>query len=410
MTSPSFPTPTPSKTGFPEHRKRTKPSAFKKRRQAEQAEGEASSNGLPATRPNDLLGSSQNAESKLRSGFAADDSRSIDRENKSRIDSMSPQEIEAAQKEIFNAMDPSLIQRLLRRANLDEGGASLLDGPPSGAGQSSAAAAQAAPTPPAVVVQDSHSAEPREDIAKPATAKPKPKKVVTFDDDAAPPAPTPQDLPLPLPTNTTHFPKQTVPDLDPADPDFLANLHKKYFPNLPADPSKLAWMAPVPTPNSTADRESPYYPGQSSLPVSALRFDFRGILIPPRLSRQIPTNMGLHNHGEAPEAAGYTIPELARLARSAVPGQRCIAFQTLGRMLYRLGKGEWGIGEGGRFGEEDDLAFGLWRCFVETRVLDSLAEAASVEDGAGHMASKAYAVEALWLLEKGGWKEKWRGL
>ena len=173
---------------------------------------------------------------------------------------MSPQEIEAAQKEIFNAMDPSLIQRLLRRANLDEGGASLLDGPPSGAGQSSAAAAQAAPTPPAVVVQDSHSAEPREDIAKPATAKPKPKKVVTFDDDAAPPAPTPQDLPLPLPTNTTHFPKQTVPDLDPADPDFLANLHKKYFPNLPADPSKLAWMAPVPTPLSLIHISEPTRP------------------------------------------------------------------------------------------------------------------------------------------------------
>ncbi len=205
-----------------------------------------------------------------------------------------------------------------------------------------------------------------------------------------------------LPTNTTHFPKQNVPDLNPDDPDFLENLHTKFFPNLPSDPSKLAWMAPIPTPHSTADRESPYYPGQSSLPVSALRFDFRGVLIPPRLSRQIPVSKGLHHHGEAPEAAGYTIPELGRLARSAVPGQRCIAFQTLGRMLYRLGKGEWGIGEGGRVGEEDDLAFGLWRCFLETRVMDSLHEAASVEDGAGHMASKAYAVEALWLFEKGG--------
>ena len=50
-------------------------------------------------------------------------------------------------------------------------------------------------------------------------------------------------------------------------------------------------------------------------------------------------------------------------------------------MLFRLGNGEWGIGEGGRVGEEDDLAFGLWRCFRETRVIDSLLEAASVEDG-----------------------------
>ena len=57
---------------------------------------------------------------------------------------------------------------------------------------------------------------------------------------------------------------------------------------------------------------------------------------------------GLHHHGAAPEDAGYTIGELAHLARSTVPAQRCVAFQTLGRVLYRLGRGEFGgRGRGG---------------------------------------------------------------
>ncbi len=130
--------------------------------------------------------------------------------------------------------------------------------------------------------------------------------------------------------DTTHFPRPHAPDLDPSDPDFLENLHQKYFPDLPADPSKLAWMAPIPSEGSLADRDSPYHPGQDSLAVSQLRFNFMGRLLPPRIARAIPVSKGLHHHGEAPEAAGYTIIELARLARSVVPSQRCLAFQTLG--------------------------------------------------------------------------------
>jgi hypothetical protein len=323
---------------------------------------------------------------------------------------MSPEEIEEAQRELFSSLDPSLIQMLLRRANLDNQ-SNEMDTP-------STQPNDQPPTsePPEIKAEDtSHS--PKTDNEDP----PKPKKTVTFDEDAAPQSPPaelfPTSAPPPKPStdtfapNSTHFPRPpTLPDLDPSDPDFLENLHKKFFPSLPADPSRLAWMAPIPTEGSLADQESPYYPGQSSLPVSALRFDFRGALLPPSKSRQIPVSKGLHHHGEAPEAAGYTIPELARLARSAVPGQRCIAYQTLGRILYRLGKGEWGKGEGGRGGEEDDLAFALWRCFSEGRVIDSLMEEAGQPEGKGHMSAKAYATEALWLFEKGGWKENWRGM
>jgi hypothetical protein len=344
---------------------------------------------------------------------------------------MSPEEIAEAQKELYNGMDPRFLQMLLRRANLDEPtGPSPFDMPPTEAGGPPAAERTHA-NPRHATVEDA-SEEASGLGAESALRKDgnRRKKTVTFDEDAAPPAPPPDLVPvtsLPRPEpgppvlkpndpskdvpHNTHFPRPpAVPDLDPSDPDFLESLHKKYFPNLPADPSKLAWMAPIPTPDSAADRESPYYPGQDSLPVSALRFDFTGALLSPRVSREIPVTAGLHHHGEAPEAAGYTIPELAGLSRSSYVPHRCIAFMTLGRLLYRLGRGDWGEGVGGRDGEEDDLAFALWRLIKGGKVVETLEETAALPDGEGHLSCKAYAVEALWLLQTGGWSEKWRGL
>jgi hypothetical protein len=78
-----------------------------------------------------------------------------------------------------------------------------------------------------------------------------------------------------------------------------------------------------------------------------------------------------------------------------------MAFQTLGRILYRLGLGEWGKSE------DDPIAMGVWGAVKKGRVLDSLTEAAMTEGG--HRGSRAYATEALWLFEKGGWREKFKG-
>lgn len=194
---------------------------------------------------------------------------------------------------------------------------------------------------------------------------------------------------------SVHFPEpKPAPDLDPADPNFLENLHSTYFPSLPNDPSKLAWMAPLPSEGSPADMESSYNPNHPALPASALRFDFRGALLPPSISRAMPTSKGLHHHADAPEAAGYTIPELARLARSTYPAQRCIAFQVLGRLLYRLGKGI--------FGQGSEMTMGMWRCIEEGKVLEILQQAAGQEGG--HRSVSAYAQEAVWLWQRGGGK------
>ncbi|KAL1859068.1 hypothetical protein Daus18300_009708 [Diaporthe australafricana] len=404
---PSFPQPKSTTTGFPEHKKRTRASAFKKQRQGADADASEPRNVSAITTREPPAPPAQTSQPG-RPGLTAEQA-AIDRENKDLLASMTPEQVEEERQDLLSRLDPSIVQMFLRRANLDESSApSPFDEPPDAeAGTAEPPISEAAPV---IVV---------EDTTAPKTEQKKPKKTVRFDEDAPPPEP-PADLFDPSsktpPTsstaaadsfaaNTTHFPHpKPLPDLDPSDPDFLETLHSKYFPNLPADPSKLAWMAPIPTPGSAADQESPYYPGQSSLSIASLRFDFKGRLLAPSRSRKIPVTKGLHHHGQAPEAAGYTIGELGILARSAVPAQRCVAFQTLGRILFRLGQGEWGGGD-----SDSDLAKGLWRTAQEGKVIESLLEAAEVPEGQGHRGSRSYAIEALWLFEKGGWKEKFQG-
>ncbi|OLN94287.1 RNA polymerase II-associated protein RBA50 [Colletotrichum chlorophyti] len=384
-----------SPNGFPAHKKRTRVSAFKQQRQGKPVTG-----AQAAAESSTSSAQQRSNDGDSKSDFDAAERRRIDRENRQKLEDMTPEEIARERQELLNSLDPTLIQRLLGRANIDEHhGPNPFDPP---AQDDTKAQTPPAPTPEIKIEDTTVSPKPRP--ASKITPSPTETKNsrAPVDEDQAPAAP-PEDLfPMNQQPDKTHFPAApALPDLDPSHPDFLATLHEKFFPNLPADPSKLAWMAPIPTTDSPADRESPYYPGQPSLPIAALRFDFRGGLIPPKLSRSIPVSKGLHHHGQAPEAAGYTIEELAIYARSAVPAQRCVAFQTLGRILYRLGKGEWGTGE------EDSLARGIWSSVQEGRVLESLSEAAVVDGG--HRGSRAYATEALWLFEKGGWREQWSG-
>ncbi|KJZ72422.1 hypothetical protein HIM_08225 [Hirsutella minnesotensis 3608] len=387
-----FPAPPSSSTGFPQHKRRWKPSVSRQQKSAV-ATSVATQSDKQDGRQSEIT------KTPIR-GFEEAEKQRIDQENRQKIASMTPQEIAQAQQDIMTGLNPALIQRLLQRANIDDDtGPSPFDTPPS--------EEKAAPFPPsAVTVEDaSTSPEPRrtrepsppEDLPSSEDSKTR----VAYDEDKAPPQ-IPADLfPITDLPKSTHFPPPPVlPDLDPAGPDFLATLHEKYFPNLPADPSKLAWMAPVPSKDSPADKDSPYYP-HPEISIAALRFDFRGRFLSPRVSRSIPSTRGLHHHGEAPEAAGYTVAELAHLARSSVPAQRCMAYQTLGRILYRLGQGEWGKTE------NDPIAIGIWSSMKQGRVLESLLEAAAGEGG--HRGSRAYATEALWLFEKGGWREKFKG-
>ncbi|CAM1503799.1 Fc.00g013900.m01.CDS01 [Cosmosporella sp. VM-42] len=373
-----------SATGFPQHKRRWRGSAFKQQR-AGQAAGGANAQTQDER--------SQPRNSSQQKDFAAVEKERIDRENQQKLASMSPAEIAQAQEDIMNGLNPALIQRLLQRANIEESsGNSPFDPPPS-------ESPETPQPPPEIKIEDTSKPIVQESRPPPPTST---KKIADgYNEDEAPAQIPPDLFPITDLPRSMHFPvPPALPDLDPSDPNFLATLHEKYFPNLPADPSKMAWMAPVPTEDSVADRDSPYYP-HPEIAVAALRFDFQGRFLSPRVSRSIPSSKGLHHHGEAPEAAGYTVAELAHLARSAVPAQRCMAYQTLGRILYRLGKGEWGKTE------NDPIAMGIWNSVKQGRVLQSLTEAAMVEGG--HRGSRAYATEALWLFEKGGWREKFKG-
>ncbi|MCJ1314449.1 hypothetical protein MMC25_008131 [Agyrium rufum] len=451
--APSPPKLKAAETGFPAHKKRTRESAFK--RQQQHANSSAT---VPTTE--------QHADGRRiphaisREGL---EKQEIDEENSKRLAEMSPAEIEAERQELLESLGHSTIERLLRRAKFDDGSAASFDQAPS--------------QPPRDL---NHDLDGERDMKEPKTSpvsSSKPSKKVTFsttdpqdrgdhtlpsrsDDDEYTASRNSNNNPNSTtspPPPSIHFPRPpSPPPLDPSSPDFLANLREKYFPTFAPNPSTLAWAAPLPTPDSIADQQSPYNPSQTHLAPQSLRFDFQGLLLPPHLARQIPVTKGLHHHGEAPEAAGYTIPELARLARSKVMSQRCVAVQTLGRVLWRLGEGQFGsdfddsnddrkgarskkddekreqkgiiIDEDGRViteGEDDaeegqwvdggkELCRGLWTCMDDGKVIDILLREAGKEDGPGtYRTLKVLAMEAVWLWRRSGGRrglkdEEWR--
>ncbi|KAL9000859.1 MAG: hypothetical protein Q9169_000614 [Polycauliona sp. 2 TL-2023] len=312
----------------------------------------------------------------------------IDFENKQRLAGMSSEGIDEIRRELMSSLTPSLIEKLLRKANIEEDQESEVDSKTTTERQrvsqstlsnkkvnfnlEDAGIASPAPMEDAALDPEDISMKPPADLHP----------VSTFPEYSTPPP--------------IHFPRPpTPPALDPEDPEFLSKLHSTYFPSLPSNPKALSWMQP-PVPGES----EAYSPSLDNLLPSAVRFDFRGRLLPPRLASQIAPTKGLHHHGTAPEAAGYTIPELAHLSRSSFPSQRCIAYQTLGRILYRLGTGV--------FGPEDHvLCQGLWKCIEQGRVLDTLTAEAARDEASGSRTCWVTATEAVWLWRKGGGR-KWK--
>jgi RNA polymerase II-associated protein 1 len=110
-----------STTGFPEHKKRIRTSAFKKQRAGNQNETVSDSPnafGVPPSQGRPTVAEPSTNEDE----FSMEKERKrIDEENRMRIASMSKEEIEQEQEELLASLDPSLIQRLLKRANFDDG-------------------------------------------------------------------------------------------------------------------------------------------------------------------------------------------------------------------------------------------------------------------------------------------------
>ncbi|EJS42137.1 rba50p [Saccharomyces arboricola H-6] len=191
--------------------------------------------------------------------------------------------------------------------------------------------------------------------------------------------------------------------LDINDPDFNDKLHEKYFPDLPKEVNKLKWMQPV---QQKSDKN------HIIEDISECRFDFNGNLVPP--TRQIDSTIhsGLHHHSESPELAGYTIVELEHLARSSFSSQRCIAIQTLGRILYKLGQKSYyqlvpeidaeTYKEDGSISNVMDKIYSMfWDLVKDGKIIASL-EIASDEKFTRNLSVRNYAIDALWLWKQGG--------
>lgn len=340
--APVPPKPPSGSSGFPQHRQRSR-FATVRRQQAGQDESQARSD--------------------------------IDAENRRRLASMSSAEIDRERTELMESMAPSLLERFLRRAQIDD---------------------------------DSHEVQSRDGTQRPA--------VVARDGEEASTSaqyePPPFQIHFPVPSSSTSpslkspFRPGAMPDLDPTAPTFLADLQTHYFPNISHDVSALSWLQQEQQPSSLSAYDSSST--VSAVTPSDVRFSFLGTVLPPRTSLSLPTTLGLHHHGKDPEAAGYTVPELAILARSSFPAQRCLAYQLIGRVLFRLGKGQFGQ-------RGSPLVDGLWNVIEkEGIVANMLAEADASKSRGGaqesldtpsfgrHASAAAWAVEGVWLWRIGG--------
>lgn len=366
--APTAPKPRDSKTGFPAHKKRSTISAFKQQGGSQNVQSNrpgrlqdrATAQQIPLQNPPSDRAIAHHISKKYGYSTDAKERQEINEENKQRIAEMSAEDIEEARAELMSSLNPALIDRLLKRANIDEKCEEQNQSP--------------------LHTMDSES-PPTSKILEPETPN-----------QAQPPDPPSQSDHHLVPP--IHFPQppidpSTFTPLDPSSPSFLEDLKTHYFPSTPHDPSSMAWLT---DPSAEENQESPYHPDRDNYPISQLRFSFTGALIPPTESLNIPVDQGLHHHGLAPSSAGYTVPELAILSRSTLPSQRCVAYQILGRMMYRLGRGQFGA-------KGAELNEGLWGVVEKERVVEIMM--AEANRSAGHASAKAYAAEALWLWRKG---------
>lgn len=213
-----------------------------------------------------------------------------------------------------------------------------------------------------------------------------------------------QIVPDEEPTVDVHFPKPKPPTEDPKmdinDPNFLDQLHEKYYPDLPKETKKLAWMKePLPQKRVTTYEA-----------ISDMRFDFKGDLV--ELSDEnadVPPHLGLHHHSDNPQLPGYTLAELLHLTRSVVPTQRCLGIQMLGRILHKLGLHKYNIVP--ITDSEENLVMDkevalimeqfeslMWDLIEQLRIVESLTEASQAKN----LSVRNYAIEALWLWKQGG--------
>ncbi|KAI0698163.1 hypothetical protein BC835DRAFT_695137 [Cytidiella melzeri] len=362
---------TSGKTGFPVAQHRSRSAFSRARDEQKKADGSSRLPRPPAVtraagKPpiiNDIDKTEDESSQAHVIAQASDEwRRQIEEENQRRVESMSPEELEAARKEIFEQFGPDVGEILRRSRAAREAERANAENPLRSAARpshplqeskvlKSAMASRAAspdPMSPSRLERQIRFAElTPKDVYVYESAPPSPPKQVL-----ALPAPTdddgpivslgefqgkmsatpvePEDVPMSSPPqHGDNVPAQPTPEPETdrmqleeepeeGTPEYI---RRRFFPNVsPNDPS-LAWI------------EGP----RASIPSTALelRFDLSGSPITPELSRTLPVHLGLHHHSEGTHA-GYTLDDIFLLSRSTVPAQRAAMLGILGSIALKL--------------------------------------------------------------------------
>ncbi|KAJ2668996.1 hypothetical protein IWW42_004836 [Coemansia sp. RSA 1085] len=142
-----------------------------------------------------------------------------------------------------------------------------------------------------------------------------------------------------------------------ADSKFYQEAKRRLYPSEAVEDAQMAWImghrqakSPMEMAVSESQKQSAQAASKASAtgaeddlmakPAAHIRFAFDGQILGEE-DADIPTNIGLHHHGEDADKPGYTIPELLHLSRSTVSGQRSVSMATLGNIIHKINAGAW---------------------------------------------------------------------
>ncbi|KAI7906088.1 uncharacterized protein BX663DRAFT_498743 [Cokeromyces recurvatus] len=178
----------------------------------------------------------------------------------------------------------------------------------------------------------------------------------------------------------------------------LLEMKNKYFPDVPLENDKLAWMdSRFLTPELKEQEEEKEKLNEQLPPSEAekvyrkIRFDLQGRIMDPNVN--IPSYQGLHHHGDEPDKAGYTLAELFYLTRSQVPSQRSMVLTTIARIIKRA-KRSVRMKEGSK--EDGKVWSQIWSVFTGKEHAAAIYLRSALDDR--HLVVLVSAIQALYAL------------
>ncbi|KAI0354834.1 hypothetical protein OH77DRAFT_1511920 [Trametes cingulata] len=364
-TSPSLPSQSTTKTGFPTVQHRSQ-SAFARAQRNASKTGSERVRNVPVVHSSSSL-RSETVQTKPElppaSPASPDDWRGqMEEENRRRVEAMSEEEREQERAEILEKFGPNVADVLRKAREAREGKRK------SGVDENQEVGPT--PSPPSSPSRPRIGERTRSytSILRPSSPPPtsasstrppsRTERKIRFADltaddihvyESAPPSPRRKALALPSPSDSdgptvslgewrgrNAKASSRLPEVEAADltQDTKVNeleegtpedIRRRFFPTAPAHDPSLEWIR--------AGAESEAEPEAEP----TIRFDLTGTPIPAHLSSKLPTHLGLHHHAEGSHA-GYTLEDIFLLSRSTVPAQRASMIGLLAKIAHKLAK------------------------------------------------------------------------